>query len=95
MLARGQLPAELVAKIICQIQYEFKELYGEAELKDKGEINHFGTNLKHIVREGLPQGLGISPLLATMVLELFKAPKGLYMYADDGVYVGDKHKFDK
>jgi hypothetical protein len=35
----------------------------------------------------MPQGLGISPLLSTLVLELLKAPEGLVMYADDGLHL--------
>jgi len=38
-----------------------------------------------LIRTGLPQGLSVSPLLATLVLELSKVPKALIMYADDGV----------
>lgn len=44
------------------------------------------------MREGLPQGLGISPLLATLAIEMFEPPKGLIMYADDGIFVGTKEK---
>ena len=41
-------------------------------------------------RLGLPQGLSMSPLLATMVLELITPPSGLTMYADDGLIIGGK-----
>ena len=41
-------------------------------------------------RLGLPQGLSMSPLLATMVLELINPPSGLTMYADDGLIIGEK-----
>jgi hypothetical protein len=53
---------------------------------------------KLIVREGMPQGLSISPLLSTLVIELLKAPKGLVMYADDGLHLskdGDHSEFLK
>jgi len=44
--------------------------------------------LKHlIVRSGLPQGLSISPILATLMIEIIKPPKGLVMYADDGLFI--------
>lgn len=43
----------------------------------------------YILREGLPQGLSISPVLATLTMEMFKNPKELVLYADDGVYIGD------
>jgi hypothetical protein len=42
-----------------------------------------------IVREGLPQGLSISPLLATLALESTKTPRNLLMYADDGLIFGN------
>jgi len=41
------------------------------------------------VRKGLPQGLSISPILATMVLDSLPAVEGLVMYADDGVILSD------
>jgi hypothetical protein len=49
-----------------------------------------------IRREGLPQGLSISPLLSTLAIELLKPPTGLIMYADDGVHLsktGDHSEF--
>lgn len=50
----------------------------------------------YITREGLPQGLSISPVLATLTMELFKNPKELVLYADDGVFIGnDWSKFKK
>jgi len=49
----------------------------------------------HIIRRGLPQGLSLSPLLATMVLELFKPPKGLFLYADDGLFIGTSEALKK
>jgi len=46
----------------------------------------------YIIREGLPQGLSISPVLATLAMEIFKNPEELTLYADDGVYVGNSMK---
>lgn len=43
----------------------------------------------YIIREGLPQGLSISPVLATLTMEMFKNPDELTLYADDGVYIGN------
>jgi len=37
-------------------------------------------------KNGVPQGLSISPLVATMVLEDNVTPQNLVMYADDGLY---------
>lgn len=88
LLARGQILAELVARLLMQVEYKFKELYEEEELNVTYKVEHMGKLLPRIVRKGLPQGLSLSPLLATLVLELFKPPKGLFMYADDGLFVG-------
>lgn len=50
----------------------------------------------YVIREGLPQGLSISPVLATLTMEMFKNPKELTLFADDGVYIGDNiDKFKK
>jgi len=45
-------------------------------------------------RTGLPQGLSISPILATLALELLNPPKGLVMYADDGLVMGQTKERD-
>jgi hypothetical protein len=42
------------------------------------------------VRKGVPQGLPLSPVLATLTCEIPGAPKGTIMYADDGIYIGYK-----
>jgi hypothetical protein len=67
----------------------------EVELKHDYDVEHNGNIVPHIIRKGLPQGLSLSPLLATMVLELFKAPKGLFMYADDGIFIGLKEELQR
>ena len=41
-------------------------------------------------RRGLPQGLSISPILATGVLNLLPKLEGLVMYADDGLIIRPK-----
>jgi hypothetical protein len=45
-----------------------------------------------IMRNGVPQGLPISPLLATLALEVTKTPPGLVMYADDGLIFGENRE---
>lgn len=42
-------------------------------------------------RTGLPQGLSMSPILATLAIELLEPPKGLVMYADDGLIISDSN----
>jgi len=95
MLARGQILAEVIARMLIQVEYRFKELFEEEELKVTYKVEHQGTIIPRIVRKGLPQGLSLSPLLATLVLELFKAPKGLFMYADDGLFLGTTEAIQK
>jgi hypothetical protein len=87
--------AEIVARMLIQVEYKFKEIKDEAELKITYKVEHNGKILNRIERKGLPQGLSISPLLATLVLELFKAPKGLFMYADDGLFLGTLELIEK
>lgn len=49
-------------------------------------------------KSGLPQGLSLSSILATLVLESKITPKNLVMYADDGLYFyrnGEKNEFSR
>jgi hypothetical protein len=49
-------------------------------------------------KQGMPQGLSLSPILATLVLESKITPDNLVMYADDGLYFfkdGEKNQFNK
>jgi hypothetical protein len=82
-------------RILLQVEYKFKTIEKEAELIMDYKVEHNGKILPHIVRRGLPQGLSLSPLLSTLVLEIFKAPKGLFMYADDGLYIGTMEMIKK
>jgi len=84
---RDELLGNLILKVITNVGYKFKEIHKEAELTCtvvKGE--------KHIIRRGLPQGLSLSPLLCTLAVEQFCPPKGTFMYADDGVFIGDEER---
>jgi hypothetical protein len=64
----------------------------EVRIKGRNQI----VDAPYIIREGLPQGLSISPVLATLTMEMFKNPEELVLYADDGVYIGnDMRKFKK
>jgi len=59
----------------------------EEEIKFIGLSNYRGVVKPRLLRKGVPQGLSLSPILATLVLELFKPPEGLNMYADDGIFI--------
>jgi len=89
ILSRSRYLAEIIARVIIQIDYKLHDLKEEAELKYIGKVRKGKRMVKLIEREGMPQGLNISPLLATLVLELVKAPKGLIMYADDGLFLAE------
>jgi hypothetical protein len=41
-----------------------------------------------INRCGMPQGLSISPILCTLLLDVCKPPNDLFMMADDGIFLG-------
>jgi hypothetical protein len=99
MLRRSQILGELVFSVLKNIRYQFQELKEEAELKVKFAKNAHDQELLQtwvgdrtvIHRSGLPQGLAVSPLLATMVLESCESKvKDLVMYADDGLIFGSK-----
>lgn len=95
LLGRSKIVAELIMRILLQVEYKFKTIEKEAELVMDYKVEHNGKILPHIVRRGLPQGLSLSPLLSTLVLEMFKAPKGLFMYADDGLFIGTLEMINK
>lgn len=46
-----------------------------------------------IYRSGLPQGLPLSPLAATIALENVVDTNELVLYADDGILIGGEDKF--
>lgn len=95
---KSEILGDLIFSVLKNIKYVYEELKNEAELKNQGEVRlKVTTNGEEsypvktlIVRKGLPQGLSISPLLATMTLELTNTPKNLVMYADDGIIFGEK-----
>jgi hypothetical protein len=95
LLGRNKYLAEIIARVLIQVEYKFKEVHEEKELWFDKKVEHNGKIVPHIIRRGLPQGLSLSPLLATMVLELFKPPKGLFMYADDGLFIGTSEAVKK
>lgn len=97
--------ADLILSVLRNIRYVFDELKPEKEIIDD---SLFMRKLSIImakmfprkpilVREGVPQGLSISPLLAVMALETTVTPRNLVMYADDGLIFGgsqeDKDKW--
>lgn len=87
---KSEMLADLVYGMLVRIHYTFKELKPEEELKPERELVYYkGQYRAALVRKGLPQGLSVSPLLATLALEKVNIPDSVVMYADDGVYIGD------
>jgi hypothetical protein len=78
-----------VKMIMDKIRYTFKTLRPEAELIKPSDLG----DLKWIYRSGVPQGLALSPLVATLALENKEIPEGIVMYADDGIFIGKEHTF--
>lgn len=91
---KAKILADLIQQVFDKIHYKFDfkfkhpiELPWEKEFKLGYTFNYPG--MKPMMRRtGLPQGLSISPVLATLALELLNPPKGLVMYADDGLVMG-------
>lgn len=87
---KSELLTDLVYGMLVRIHYTFKELRPEEELKPiKDLIYYKGQWRAGLVRKGLPQGLSVSPLLATLAMEKVNIPDDVVMYADDGVFIGD------
>jgi hypothetical protein len=74
-------------------RYTFEELLQETELI-KVDYKHWkAKNKQSIYRSGMPQGLPLSPLAATIALENVIEMPELTLYADDGILIGGKDKF--
>jgi len=89
----------LINTIIHGVTYKFeKNLFNlpkETEIRVQGTFKlarKNGVSKPFLIRNGLPQGLSFSPILATLVLELIPAPEGLIMCADDGLIITDEIK---
>lgn len=72
-----------------QIHYKFdrkvEDLPRDKELKVHLPLD---KKLKPLIeRNGLPQGLSVSPILATSVMAFLPKLEGLVMYADDGLII--------
>jgi len=99
----ANLIIRIIGNIEYKFDRPIEELPDEAEIKVMGKSRWQRVKIekrkswKHIffkdylkpliVRSGLPQGLSISPILATLMMEIIKPPAGLVMYADDGLFV--------
>lgn len=80
--------ANVVTHMLANINLRIK-----GNLKEEKEYESLGNNQYH--KHGLPQGLSLSPILCTLVLENEITPTDLVMYADDGLffYRENKKKF--
>jgi len=94
LLQRDEILADVVLKVLTNVGYTWDKIEEEAELKISEGETKAGKSI-HILREGLPQGLSMSPLLCTLAVEQFRPPKGTFLYVDDGIFIGDKAGFDE
>lgn len=90
---RSRELADLVNRVIFEIRYTFPH-ENIRNLPTDAEFRYVKNSLwkpkPKLVRKGLPQGLSISPILATMVVDSLPPLEGLVMYADDGVIIREK-----
>jgi len=83
-----------VRHIIDNTRYVFEELKPETELHRINDYTHHKYKKAiPIYRTGVPQGLPLSPVAATMALENEVNMPEMVMYADDGILIGKKDKF--
>lgn len=89
---RSRELADVINRLLFGIRYTFDRdirlMPEEAEFRLIGQ--KFWGQKPKLVRKGLPQGLSISPILATMVMDSLPPLDGLVMYADDGIIMSDK-----
>jgi len=79
--------------IIDNTRYAFEELKPETELIQVDYKHWKNKNKLCIYRRGVPQGLPLSPLAATMALENEVNMPEITMYADDGILIAGENKF--
>jgi len=75
-----------------QIEYKFDRKLDDLPREREITVEpQFSKKWKHlIIRRGLPQGLSISPILATAILDFLPKLEGLVMYADDGLILREE-----
>lgn len=77
-------------KVIREILFNIYYSWNDGIRPKDAELHYWADNQavtpRILRRKGLPQGLSLSPILATMAIDLSIPPKNLLMYADDGVY---------
>lgn len=94
-LRYSMLLANCVKHIMDNTRYIYDRLRVETELI-KVDLKHWRDrkgNKDSIYRSGVPQGLPLSPLAATIALENEVNMKELVLYADDGILIGGEDKF--
>lgn len=94
---RSSRLGDLIEQVLFKIRYTFDRdvrlLPQEAEMRLVGQ--KFWGQKPKVVRKGLPQGLSISPILATMVMDFLPPIEGLIMYADDGIIMSRDDSTEK
>jgi len=94
-LRYSQLLSNCIRHIMDNTRYIYDNLRVETELI-KVDYKHWkAKNKDSIYRSGVPQGLPLSPLAATVALENEVNMKELVLYADDGILIGGEDKFQE
>lgn len=97
-LRYSQLLSNCIRHIMDNTRYIYDNLKVETELirvdtKFWKAKRKNGTYKDSIYRSGVPQGLPLSPLAATIALENEVNMEELVLYADDGILIGGEDKF--
>jgi hypothetical protein len=96
-LRYSMLLANCIKHVMDNTRYIYDKLRVETELI-KVDYKHWKDKTKKkdsIYRSGVPQGLPLSPLAATIALENEVNMKELVLYADDGILIGGEDKFEE
>jgi len=103
LYTKSKLLAIWVRQIYTLLEYKFERdvrtLPREAEMRmisgpiiRKKKVKKKWKTISKMMfrRKGLPQGLSVSPILATAVLKFLPKLEGLVMFADDGLIIKEK-----
>jgi hypothetical protein len=86
--------SSLIQMYLKNVRTRFRDAYQpESELLELGggpKVDRKTNMYKPVyLRKGMPQGSPVSPILATLACDMTNPPRGLTMYADDGIYIGE------
>lgn len=97
MNTKSRRLAYWVQNVYDYIEYKFDRKLDDLPVEREIKVEpQFSKKWKHLIeRKGLPQGLSISPILATALLNYLPKLEGLVMYADDGLIIRKRGSSDE